>query len=161
MITPRPAGFWIRVVAALLDFAVFGLVKLSFGALAAAFWRTDDGAIGVQGTIATCTFLFAVIYVIVLHAFEGQTIGKLLVRVRVVDLDGAPPAFGASLLRFVAYGASLLPFGLGFVMAGLRADRRALHDLLAGTRVERLHPSAPPAPRPAPEPEELLAPPAV
>jgi uncharacterized RDD family membrane protein YckC len=159
VIAPRPAGFWIRVVAALVDFAVFGLVKLSFGALAARFWRTDDGAIGVQGTMATCTFLFAVLYVVVLHAFEGQTIGKLLVRVRVVGLDGSPPPLGASLLRFLAYAVSLMPFGMGFVMAGLRADRRGLHDLLAGTRVERLQPPAPPPAEATPEPEELLAPP--
>src|SRR5207244_9479926 len=28
--------------------------------------------------------------------------------------------------------------GLGYVMAGLRHDKRALHDLIAGTRVERV-----------------------
>jgi uncharacterized RDD family membrane protein YckC len=160
VIAPRPAGFWIRVVAALVDFAVFGLVKLSFGALAARFWRTDDGAIGVQGTIATCTFLFAALYVIVLHVLEGQTIGKLLVRIRVVGLDGSPPPLGTSLLRFLAYAVSLMPFGMGFVMAGLRADRRGLHDLIAGTRVERLQPPSRRPSQPAPEPEEeLLAPP--
>jgi uncharacterized RDD family membrane protein YckC len=155
-----PAGFWIRVVAALLDFALFGLVKLTLGLLAARVWRTDlSGAVGVQGLVTGCTLLFAALYVIVLHALEGQTIGKLIVRVRVVGLDGNPPALGASVLRFFAYAASLLPFGLGFVMAGLRTDRRALHDLLAGTRVERLLPPTPPPPAPAPEPEELLAPP--
>ena len=73
-----------------------------------------------------------------LHALVGQTIGKLVVRVRVVGADGEPPAPGASVLRFIGYFVSLLPFGFGFVMAGLRTDRRALHDLLAGTHVERL-----------------------
>jgi len=28
--------------------------------------------------------------------------------------------------------------GLGYVMAALRHDKRALHDLIAGTRVERV-----------------------
>lgn len=156
----RPAGFWVRAVAALLDVVVFGLVKLALGVLAARVWRTDlDGALGVQGVIGACTVLFAVVYVIVLHALDGQTIGKLLVGVRVVGLDGNPPALGASVLRLFAYGVSLIPFGLGFVMAGLRADKRALHDLLAGTRVERLARPVPPPPPKAPEPEELLAPP--
>jgi uncharacterized RDD family membrane protein YckC len=163
VIRTRPAGFWIRVVAAVLDFALFALVNLSLKALAVRVWRAPlEGAGSVEGTVGTCTFLFVAAYVIVLHALEGQTVGKLIVGVRVVGADGTPPTLGASVLRFIAYGASLVPFGLGFVMAGLRADRRALHDLLAGTRVERLAPPpppAPPAPPAAPEPEELLAPP--
>lgn len=160
MISTRPAGFWIRAVAALLDFALFGLVKLSLGVLAARVWRSEiDGPVGVQGVISACTMLFAVLYTIVLHALDGQTIGKLLVGVRVVGLDGERPPLGASVLRFFAYAVSLLPFGLGFVMAGLRADRRALHDLLAGTRVVRpALPAPPPPPERSPEPEELLAP---
>ena len=166
VIVARPAGFWIRVVAALLDFALFWLVKLSLAVMASRVWRSEpDTAVGVQGIVAACLALFVVLYTIALHALEGQTIGKLLVGVRVVSLDGEPPALGASVLRFVAYAASLLPLGLGLVMAGLRSDKRALHDLLAGTRVERLarpvpvsREEAPPPPPPAPEPEQLIVP---
>ena len=156
MITARPAGFGIRAVAAILDFVVFALVKLSLGVIAARVFGTDlDGALGVQGAVVGCTLLFAALYVIGLHALEGQTLGKLLVGVRVVGGDGTPPALGASVLRFFAYFVSLIPFGFGFFMAGLRADRRALHDLLAGTHVERLAGPVPQAP--APESEELIA----
>ena len=143
---PRPAGFWIRVVATLIDLAVIFVVKGLLGVLAARTWRGDVQTLGIQGALALSTLLFAAAYVIVLHAVEGQTIGKLVVRVRVVSLDGSPPPLGASVLRFLACFASAVPLGFGFVMAGLRRDRRALHDLLAGTRVERLAP----APRPAP-----------
>jgi len=139
VIGPRPAGFWIRAVAAAIDFVIFAVVKSSLGVLAARVLRLDvDGALGVRGTVAACTALFVVLYVVTLHAFEGQTLGKLIVRVRVVGADGEPPTFGASALRFIGYGFSLATFGFGYVMAGLRSDRRALHDLLAGTRVERV-----------------------
>ena len=140
MIAPRPAGFWIRVVAALIDFGVIFVAKRTLGALATRTLRVDvvDAAFGAHGALIASTALFMVLYVIVLHALAGQTVGKLVTRVHVVGADGAPPSFGASVLRFLAYAASLFPFGLGFAMAGLRADRRALHDLLAGTRVERL-----------------------
>jgi uncharacterized RDD family membrane protein YckC len=138
VIVPSPAGFWIRVVAALLDFVVFVLVRGALSLLARLVWRSDAATLGIEAALGMSTALFAALYVILLHALEGQTIGKLVVRVRVVGLDGAPPAVGASVLRFFAYFASLLPFATGFIMAGLRADRRALHDLLAGTRVERL-----------------------
>jgi uncharacterized RDD family membrane protein YckC len=146
VIVARPAGFWIRVVAAIVDFAVFWLVNLTLGLLAARVFRVDlDDAIGLRGSLAASSMLFVALYVIVLHALEGQTIGKLVTRVRVVGADDLPPPIGASVLRFFAYFVSLLPFGLGFLMAGLRADRRALHDLIAGTRVERLPHAVPPA----------------
>lgn len=136
---PKAAGFWIRLVAALVDFVLFAIVNASLGGLATRVLKVDlDDGLGLRGVLATCTALFVLLYVVVLHALAGQTIGKLVTGVRVVDADGAPPAFGVSLLRFFAYFASVLPLGLGFVMAGLRADRRALHDLLAGTRVERV-----------------------
>jgi uncharacterized RDD family membrane protein YckC len=146
VIVPRPAGFWIRVVAAVVDFAVFWLANLLLRALVARVFHVDlEAAIALKSMLAACTLLFAALYVIVLHALEGQTIGKLIVRVRVVGDDDLPPPVGASVLRFFAYFVSLLPFGLGFFMAGLRADRRALHDLIAGTRVERVPRVVPPS----------------
>ncbi len=140
MAEARPAGFWIRAVAAALDFAVFLLVKLSFDLLGLKIWGFEAGA-SAEFVLAlwTCTLVFAGAYTIVLHALFGQTVGKMVVGVRVVTGDaGAPPPLGASLLRWVAYFASLATVGLGYVMAGLRHDKRALHDLIAGTRVERL-----------------------
>src|SRR5256886_13771384 len=85
----------------------------------------------------TFTFVFAAAYTTVLHALFGQTVGKMIVGVRVVvGEDGVPPSFGASLLRYVAYFVSSATLGLGYVMVALRHDKRALHDLIAGTRVE-------------------------
>jgi len=132
----QPAGFWRRAVATLVDLVVVVLVKALLGVIAARVFHADRDA--TQGALVACTLLFAVLYVIGLHALEGQTIGKLVVGARVIGAEGVPPAVGVSVLRFVGYFVSLLPFGLGFAMAGLRTDRRALHDLLAGTRVERL-----------------------
>ena len=148
----RPAGFWIRVVAALADLVVCLAVEQSFSAVAARVAGPEaDDPTTVGGLVGMFTLLFAALYTAVLHSLPwGQTIGKMLVGIRVVSNDGEPVVFGAGLLRFAAYLASLLPLGLGFVMAGLRRDKRALHDLLAGTRVERVPRIVVPPPRPAP-----------
>ncbi len=140
MVDARPAGFWIRAVAAALDFAIFLLVKLSFDLLGLRIWGLDAGSSAeFVRALWTCTFVFAGVYTIVLHALFGQTVGKMVVGARVVVGDaGAPPPLGTSLLRWVAYFASLATLGLGYVMAGLRHDKRTLHDLIAGTRVERV-----------------------
>jgi uncharacterized RDD family membrane protein YckC len=134
----RPAGFWIRVVALVIDFAVFTLVEFSLGLAARRVWGPGvRNAMILQFTIFAFTMIFVGLYVTLLHAATGQTIGKLLVGVRVVLVDGQRLPLGTALLRFFAYACSCLPLGLGYVMAGLRRDKRALHDLLAGTRVER------------------------
>jgi len=154
MIGPRPAGFWIRALAALVDFVVFFVVYSSFKIVGARVAGVDlESSEALKPLASFFTLVFAGAYTSVLHHLAGQTIGKMLVGVRVVGEDGPPP-FGAALLRFVAYFASAATFTLGFVMAGLRRDKRALHDLIAGTRVERSRApeAAPPPPTEAPGP---------
>jgi uncharacterized RDD family membrane protein YckC len=138
MVDGRPAGFWIRALALALDFAIFFVVQATYGALARGVGGAElDGAWTLKPTLGLFGLLFAATYTIVLHTLFGQTVGKLVVGIRVL-VAGEPPPFGASFLRFCAYFVSLAPVGLGFVMAGLRHDKRALHDLIAGTRVEWL-----------------------
>lgn len=153
----RPAGFWIRGGALLIDVALFALVQSSLKFVAARVGGVDaDDSSAFDPTIVAFTVAFAGLYVTLLHATTGQTIGKLLVGARVVLANGERVPLGASLLRFFAYFVSIATLGFGYLMAGLRHDKRALHDLIAGTRVER---SASRAPGPAPvEPPEAVTP---
>ena len=147
MIEPRPAGFWIRALAALIDFAIFALVQFSFGYIGASAWGPDiEKSAAFKPMVTLFTVVFAGAYTTLLHALGGQTIGKMIVGVKVVAAAGEPPPLGTALLRYLAYFASAGIFTLGFVMAGLRHDKRALHDLIAGTRVERLPRAAAPEP---------------
>jgi uncharacterized RDD family membrane protein YckC len=163
MESPPPAGFWIRAVAAAVDFTLFALAHASFRAAARRWAPVDDGW-SVEPTVGVFVLLFTLAYTTVLHSVAGQTVGKLLVGVRVVGVQGELPGLGASLLRYVGYYASAATAGLGFLMAGLRRDKRALHDLVAGTRVERVLASRPHAvvaePPVTPTGESPLAPPA-
>jgi uncharacterized RDD family membrane protein YckC len=70
-------------------------------------------------------------------AAGGQTIGKMLRRIRVVGAHGSLHA-GQVVLRTAAYLASALPAGLGFVAGLVGAERLALHDRLADTRVVKV-----------------------
>src|SRR3989338_3993937 len=69
--------------------------------------------------------------------WNGQTIGKKLWGLRVIH-ENAPDAelsFWRALARTGCYGLSYLSFGLGFALALLRSDQKALHDLLSQTKV--------------------------
>jgi len=122
----RPAGFWIRALAALLDFLVFLLVQFSFGLIGGRVWGPDVASTPTfRPIVVVFTVVFAGAYSTLLLALSGQTIGKMLVGVRVV-VGEEPPSIGAALLRFIGYFASLGTLTLGYVMAGLRQDKRAL-----------------------------------
>ena len=163
--TPTAAGFWIRGAALVVDFVLFFLVESSFRYAAYRLWGDDvrdpDGggaSLVVRMLASVFTLVFAALYTTVLHAMGGQTVGKMLVGIRVLGADGVGLPLGAALLRYFAYFASAAPFAMGFVMAGLRRDRRALHDLIAGSRVDRLRsrPRVRAAPPPAPAPATPL-----
>lgn len=81
----------------------------------------------------------AALYFIGFEASAWQaTPGKRLLGIRVSDLDGHRISVGQSSARFLAGSVSWLSMNLGHALAGWRADGRALHDLIAGTRVNRI-----------------------
>lgn len=78
--------------------------------------------------------LFMAISVELWHRY-GQTPGKKLVHIRVVDaktLKTAP--YWQLFLRFVSYFLSLISV-VGFFIGVFRNDKRCLHDLISGTAV--------------------------
>jgi uncharacterized RDD family membrane protein YckC len=68
----------------------------------------------------------------------GQTIGKAVAAIRVLDADGSPAGFGTSLLRDALFRGLffLIPIGT-FVdhLWALGEDGQTLHDKMAGTYV--------------------------
>jgi uncharacterized RDD family membrane protein YckC len=65
----------------------------------------------------------------------GKTIGMALLGVRVVAADGSEAGTRRALVRTAAFPLSILLLGLGLLPILARRDRRALHDLIAGTAV--------------------------
>ncbi|MBI2379936.1 MAG: RDD family protein [Gammaproteobacteria bacterium] len=75
-------------------------------------------------------------------AQSGQTIGKKLLKIRIVTLEGDKPEFKklVGLRYLVPQLIAAIPlvgpvFGLANVLAIFGAERRCIHDYIAGTRV--------------------------
>jgi uncharacterized RDD family membrane protein YckC len=134
-----PAGFWIRAVALFLD----GLVLVGVGFAQSVLTRTvfgeavEDSAV-LRAANRAFEVIFNALYTILFHWLWGQTFGKMAVRIRVVMVDGTGLALWTSVVRYLGSILSALALGIGYIMAGIRADKRALHDLIAGTRVEHV-----------------------
>jgi uncharacterized RDD family membrane protein YckC len=66
------------------------------------------------------------------------TPGKKVLGLFVTDLNGNRISFAHASGRFFAKLISgLIPFGIGYMMAGFTAKKQALHDLIAGCLVLR------------------------
>jgi uncharacterized RDD family membrane protein YckC len=68
-------------------------------------------------------------------AIAGRTFGMALVGVRATRKDGRDLDGRHAVLRVLAFPFSFLLLGFGFLLILLNRDRRALHDLIAGTTV--------------------------
>ncbi len=66
---------------------------------------------------------------------QSGTLGKKLCSLRAASLDGGRLTFFRANLRLISKLAVFGTFGLGFIIAVTRKDRRALHDLVAKTQV--------------------------
>ena len=88
-------------------------------------------------------YLFVAFYSLVCEiALKGQTIGKLLLKTRVVKLDGSQPTFGAYLLRWLL---GIIDFGLCSGIVALltflvNKQGQRLGDIAAGTTVISIKP---------------------
>ena len=68
-------------------------------------------------------------------AVSGRTFGMAVLGVRVVRADGAVAEPRRGVVRALVFPLSFLLLGLGFLGILVQRERRALHDLIAGTAV--------------------------
>ena len=105
------------------------------------------------------TFGWGIVYFTLLPAFwNGQTLGKRLLGLQVVELAGQPMTVMRGLRRYGGYAAGMATGGLGFAQALWDVNRQAIQDRAAHTAVLDLRaaplsaatPSVPQPPAPAP-----------
>ena len=75
-------------------------------------------------------------YVVFFTTFGGQTIGKMLLRIRVIRRDNVSVGFRAVAIRTAVSIVSIVPFGIGYLRVAI-GNGHALHDVVANTKVIR------------------------
>jgi uncharacterized RDD family membrane protein YckC len=69
---------------------------------------------------------------------HGQTLGKKLMKIRVISLVHEHLTLWHSIERSLGYGASILEGGFGFLQFFIHPNRQTVHDRIAETIVVRV-----------------------
>ena len=143
---PRYAGFWIRVLAVILD-SMFLLPIVMIAAYFLGYYQINSMNIDINhNTIfrsvninSTENYLFslmAIIYSAILVSSGRQaTWGKRAVGIYIANEDGSKLSTLKAALRYISTSLSALTFGMGFILVALNKEKAALHDFICKTRV--------------------------
>jgi uncharacterized RDD family membrane protein YckC len=145
---PVPAHRWQRIAAGMIDaclvicayFASLVLTTLLLVPLLNAAGVPANGFSnsGLAGVAVVLWGLFVLFYYPLLESSPAQgTLGKIVLAIRVVDARGRRIAFGRAFLRTLAKILFSLPYGIGSLWLLVSRNRRAMHDIVAGTLVVR------------------------
>ena len=75
------------------------------------------------------------LYLLVFQIVYGRTLGMRALGLQIIDVYGDRPSPGRCLARCLGYLAGLATLFLGFLWMGFDAEKRGLHDWIAGTYV--------------------------
>lgn len=130
-----------RLAAQWLDGFILGIPAIGIMGVVAFFAFRDqsepDAMFGVAFLLLAAGFLFASIaYEALMLAARGQTLGKMLLRIRVVRPDGSPISTGQAWGRALTRGIMVHMLALvNYLPAFFTAEKTCVHDMTAKTRV--------------------------
>lgn len=132
----RYAGLGARIGAHLFDLFIVAAIYYITMCMTSLIMFVDIGLYSLAVSLLLTFGIF--IYFICLEAmWQGQTIGKKLARIRVLNVDGTPLGWRGSFVRNILRAGDFLPmlYGVGFTTMFLNQRSQRLGDLIGGTVV--------------------------
>ncbi|HLT81004.1 MAG TPA: RDD family protein [Cyclobacteriaceae bacterium] len=142
------AGFWLRVVAFIIDSIVLSVLHLLviiplYDSLlpSAAFDPDSTPPTVIQQLVAPdvsvlVLLVVGILYYALMEASRHQaSIGKLALELKVTDAEGGRLSFSKSVLRNASKLLSAALLLVGYLVAAFTRRKQALHDLIAGAFV--------------------------
>ena len=144
------AGFWIRVVAALIDgvimwvfqmvvYAAFGVAMFGATSLDPA----SSGAFETTGGIIAYLISLAgglAYYVLMESSAKQATVGKMALGLIVCDVNGQRITPLRAVGRYFAKILSYIILLIGYIMVAFTEEKTGLHDIICSTRVVKGNP---------------------
>jgi uncharacterized RDD family membrane protein YckC len=143
----RYAGFWLRFIAVIIDGILVGIVIWPIAMVMTAIIGVAGHSVSMPGiginlvsliVRASFSALAKWIYEASLESSSRQaTVGKMVLALKVTDLEGQRISFARATGRHFAKYISGMILLIGYIMAGFTERKQALHDMIAGTLVVR------------------------
>ena len=136
-------GFWVRVLANIIDwmiiqFASSILLGMTIGVALAAFGMEETVAAVLLIAVNGITLVLNWLYFAIMESSRWQgTVGKQALKLVVTNAHGDRIGFGRATGRYFAKLLSAMIFLVGYFMVGWTQRKQGLHDLIAGTLVQR------------------------
>ncbi len=109
------AGFWVRLLAVFIDVLIVGIP--------CGIMNLDNAAVGV----------LLLYQAILIGVWNGQTLGKRAMGIKVISTNGCHPTLGQGFGRALSKILSTMTLMIGYLMAAFDLQKRAMHDRIAGT----------------------------
>jgi uncharacterized RDD family membrane protein YckC len=122
-------GFWIRLVAYLIDAIILGIV----GTIIGGFVDPDPSA-PARNSI---NLLLGLVYFVYFWSAQGggQTLGMRVLNLKVIRTDGSALTYVQAVIRYVGLIIACIPIFIGVIWAAFDANKQGWHDKIAGTFV--------------------------
>lgn len=134
-IDQTPASIGDRIVARLADYTIIAVYCIGIGKIISLLELSYTKA---EVLFIIAIYLPAVFYSLLWETFNnGQTPGKRIRKIKVVNADGTTPNVGSFFMRWLLFGLDIL-FGIGVLAILLTKNRQRIGDLAAGTMVIKL-----------------------
>ena len=142
----EPAGFWRRFRATAVDGMILSIGSMPFkmfvaGATILLFGNSDTASaistvLNIGISLGAFYFYYGYFY-----STRGATPGKMLMGIQLIREENGTyltyrQAFGRELLKSFL---GVVTLSISYLMAGIRKDKKGLHDILCQTRVVRIH----------------------
>lgn len=137
VITLRVVGFWNRFFAFIIDLLVIAMSSQIFFRLV---WPSGLETTTVKSFILINSLfpgIWGSLYFVLMTMYFGQTLGKMIMGIKVVRKDGHPLSWLTVIMREVAGRilAQLLGTYLGYLVCAFHPRKQGLSDILGDTYV--------------------------
>ncbi len=140
VVATTKAGFWIRAVAIIIDYLIYGIPLYIIAALLSLNTNARSLISLIVG-IAYFVYFWS-------EAGGGQTLGMRIFNLKVVKTDGSLLNYTAAFIRSLGLIVSEVVFLVGVIWAAFDPNKQGWHDKIAGTYVVKASAAAQPAASP-------------